>query len=420
MFQFVGNHNAVFLKPEWRANWVKSLGAHGNGGLAIVGTTVYAESFDHRMYAFNALTGKMLWSTLLPNVIMTTPIVTMGIVIVGSGTGTIFSHEADTEMIAGRPAGDAVFGLNAATGAVIWRFDTEGEDMPSGVFTVAGTRPTFIFSNGDQHLYAISPSSGRLLWKRQTPGGNFMTSLAMSDGVVYGSSGYSWDYFYRGWLHSDNDVMANEDHTWAFDARDGSNIWTNSLGQPTDSPAVGDGLLFSESIKEALPSPLSSPWPTVETMLTQQYNQVQVIDASTGNLVWSRNGASSSGQSRVGSNIEVAASLFARNTLYQALPLSNEFAAFEPQTGKMLWDLHTSGQVKMSAIESAGNLYFGDTSGKFYIVDARLGKILQTHQFPGPFGASPCVIVGKTLFVIAGKSLYALPVDQLARADFSP
>src|SRR5947199_10382141 len=61
MYQFGATHNAVFDQPVMQADWQTGLGDRINGGFALAGTTLYAVSFDHKLYAIDAPTGKILW-----------------------------------------------------------------------------------------------------------------------------------------------------------------------------------------------------------------------------------------------------------------------------------------------------------------------------------------------------------------------
>ena len=62
MYQRYATHNAVFDTPKLHANWQSQLGDRINAGFALNGGTLYAASFDHKLYALEAATGKILWS----------------------------------------------------------------------------------------------------------------------------------------------------------------------------------------------------------------------------------------------------------------------------------------------------------------------------------------------------------------------
>src|ERR1700726_3592385 len=83
MYQYTADHEAMFRSPVWDAHWAHRLGGRGNGGVSIVGTTLYVESFDKRLTALDAQTGRKLWEAELPNIAMNTPVIADGSIFVG-------------------------------------------------------------------------------------------------------------------------------------------------------------------------------------------------------------------------------------------------------------------------------------------------------------------------------------------------
>jgi len=137
------------------------------------------------------------------------------------------------------------------------------------------------------------------------------------------------------------------------------------------------------------------------------------FNEQTGALRWQY--VSASGPVvQVGSRVIEYQGLYQSGALYQTLPLPSEFAAFDARTGRVRWIFHTAAPVKMTAIMKAGLLYFGDEGGNFYVVRARDGVVAQQITFPNYFTCSPPVIVGDTLFVENGRSIYALRLSHLA------
>src|SRR5581483_8850126 len=62
MYQKAAAHNAVLSQPALRVEWQAGLGDRINGGFAFYENTLYAVSFDHKVYAIDAPTGKIRWS----------------------------------------------------------------------------------------------------------------------------------------------------------------------------------------------------------------------------------------------------------------------------------------------------------------------------------------------------------------------
>jgi outer membrane protein assembly factor BamB len=114
-----------------------------------------------------------------------------------------------------------------------------------------------------------------------------------------------------------------------------------------------------------------------------------------------------------GSDENSIAGLYSSGVFFDSLQMVRQFAAFDAQTGNLRWEIPTEGPVKMSAVEKDGLLYFGDTSGYFYVVDAASGAVKSKVKFPDIFTVSPPVIVGNTLFVACSKTVYAISLDAL-------
>ncbi len=73
-------------RPGFRQHWSFDTKAKINGGLAIVGNTLFLDTFGKEVIALDARTGKLIWRTGgLRNIIMSTPVVAEGLVFVGSG-----------------------------------------------------------------------------------------------------------------------------------------------------------------------------------------------------------------------------------------------------------------------------------------------------------------------------------------------
>src|SRR5579884_721424 len=86
MFQRAPDHNAVLANQDLIARWSLPAGAQVNGGFALAGTTLFADTFGKELLAIDARSGKVLWRAGADDVLMSTPVLGDGIVYVGSGT----------------------------------------------------------------------------------------------------------------------------------------------------------------------------------------------------------------------------------------------------------------------------------------------------------------------------------------------
>jgi outer membrane protein assembly factor BamB len=369
---------------------------------------LYVESFDHNTYAFDALSGEKIWSAPAGNIVMTTPLVSSGLVIVGSGTGMEEAGSA-TQALWGRLGGDAIYAYDARTGAVRWRFDTVGEDMSTGAVVPVGGKKEFVFCNGDDHLYALDVNSGALRWRTKIPGACLMSNLSYADGLLYGSSGFSWELISGLAQHHDSAAYRTL-WTWAARPTDGALVWSNSPGSVHGGTTVGGGMVFDEF---AEPTSWRDPGAVITTADNAlRLNVVNAFGQRSGALRWQY--VSSGGPMvQIGSRVTEYQGLYVAGVLYQALPLPSQFAALDAKSGGARWRIKTQAPVKMTAVMRDGLLYFGDESGYLYVVRAVDGSIQEQVKFPNYFTCSPPVIVGDTLYVENGSSIYALRLDRL-------
>lgn len=384
MYQYRSDHNAVFASSSPPAEWTRHLGGKINGGLAFDRGTIFVESFDHRVSALDARTGRVLWSTPVPNVVMTTPIVADRVVIVGTGTSHVLTQTADT-LIWGRPQGDEIVALDEGTGRVRWRRRTAGEDMPSPALVHIHGTGAIVFANGDDHIRAWALRDGHTIWEHAVPGIASMSSAAVDGERVYVVIG--------GGSHS-----GTRDRLLAIDPNDGHILWGAPYGNADCSPAVGGGGVFVEGSN----SDANHAQPNA-------FNDVEAVDERTGKLRW-RWYSGYGTFTKTGSNEEGVAGLAADGAFYEAIPATDEFIAFDGRSGHVRWKLRTDAAVKMSAIEKDGRLYFGDTGHTLYEVDARSGRVLRRRTFPSYFTVSSPVIFGDTLYVANDDTVHALPI----------
>ncbi len=389
MYQYGPGHNALFSSRRPAASWRFTTGGKINGGLALAGGTVFAESFDSTVYALDERTGVLRWKTAAPNVVMTTPIVADGVVIVGTGTSDV-AVDTPTQAIWGRAGGDVVEALDSRDGHVVWTYATVGEDMPSPALVRVSGVDAVVFANGDDHVRALAVRSGKLLWAVPLMGIGTMSSAAAADGRAFLVAGMGSSY-----------TKSGGSKTYAIDFA-GKIAWQAPYGNADCSPAVLDGRVFVETAIDIPTAPAARHY----------YDDVEALDARTGRLLWRR--PSSPGHfTTVGSDEEAVAGLAAGGVLYQSLVAPSQFAALDARTGHVLWILPTGGPVKMSATLRNGRLFFGDTNGEFYVVRAVDGHVLYHKKFASFFTTSSPVIDGATLFIANDEAVDAIPLVDL-------
>ena len=389
MYQYANHHNAVF-RGSLQVAWGCDLGDRTNGGLALVGSTIYAGSFDHKAYAIDAKNGHILWAQRATNVLMSTPVVTHGVVVYGSGSNAVLKDSGRTT-IWGVRGGDYLFGLRLHDGKLAWSYHTLGENMPSAAIV----RGLAIWSNGDMHAYAVSAKNGRLAWRVPTPGISTMASSALDGDRVFVVAARGTDFNYS----------VSRTHILALDVNNGKTIWIAPYGGSDSAPTVGDGLVFIQGARYDQNAAHGKSVPIGQ-------NVVYALDEKTGALRWSYAGETGY-FTWIGSSEETIAGTYDDGTLYQAFPTIDRVIAFDAKTGQPRWRFTTHGQVKMSPVVAAGLVIFGDTSGALYSVNAQTGSLVHVERFNAPFSTSPPIVAGGTVIVAYGKRIVAIPLKTL-------
>lgn len=385
MYQGSPAHNAVFSENPMRAAWSYDAGAKINGGLALSGRTLILDDFAGDVIALDAQRGAVRWRAHVPNVAMSTPIVAGGDVFVGTGKSgvleqtTLLQHfGVRGQPIWGVPQGDRVVALDAKTGAQRWAFTTAGEDMPSPVYYDG----ELIFANGDRHAYALDAATGARRWSADIGGISTMASAMIADGAAIVTACADG-------IRSSSAI--------ALDPATGRAIWRSPYGHCDGSPAFGSDRIFVASVAPGKQKYVGS---TV----------VAALDPKNGAALWTYRSKSAGVWSILASDESAIAGTYDAGTYYQPAPLDDEIIAFDARSGRVRWRFRTTGPVKMSPVIANGRLYAGDTVGLLYTIDAASGELIQARPFSKPFGTSPPIVDGRTLFIANGTSLLALPL----------
>jgi outer membrane protein assembly factor BamB len=217
MYQANAEHNAVVARPGFKAEWVFDAGAQINGGVAVVGDTLVIDTFAHKVIALDLKRGVLQWASEVENIAMSTPVVADGAVYVGTGSNERM-HVATTTMVSkttrfietlwGRPEGDRVVALNLSDGKRRWTFATPGEDMPA---------------------YGLNARTGAMVWRTSLPGISTMASANVSHNRVL--LGICSGTTYAG-------------STVAVDPARGSIVWSAEHGDCDSAPTVAGGRIF--------------------------------------------------------------------------------------------------------------------------------------------------------------------------------
>ncbi len=173
---------------------------------------VYFGSGDGNVYALDAATGALRWKFETGDVVHASPAIADGVVYIGSWDSYFYA-------------------IDAATGAEKWKFKT-GEDAvihnQTGIQSSAAVVDGMVyFGCRDAHLYALDAHTGQQKWAYSTKGSWVISSPAVRNGKVYFAT-------------SDSGLL------YEMDAKTGSvNFSLSFQGWPTfSSPAIAGEMLY--------------------------------------------------------------------------------------------------------------------------------------------------------------------------------
>lgn len=175
-------HNAVFANPHPTTTTTAPsfpVGGSIASNPVIVHGRLYIGNITGRtkgsITAFTVATGKRLWQTQTPNQVMSDIVYADGILYAGYGNKYFDARDV-------RGTGHSgVLALSARTGAIIWKFPTAGEVMPTPVID----NGMIYVATGDGHFDALDARSGLIDWHLRLPEWDSMSSPALDGNRIY-------------------------------------------------------------------------------------------------------------------------------------------------------------------------------------------------------------------------------------------
>ena len=200
---------------------------------AVIDGTAYFGSNDHFLYAVTTADGVQRWKFKTGSRIASSPAVSQGRVYFGSYDGNIYAVDAKSGEQRWKFATE---GERRFTGRHLHGNDPAGESMPDP-FDFYLSSPTIVqdtvyIGSGDGNVYALDAATGALRWKFHT--GNVVhASPAVANGTLYIGS---WDsYFYA------LDANSGQER-WRFKTGEDHDI-ANQVGIQS-SATIADGIVY--------------------------------------------------------------------------------------------------------------------------------------------------------------------------------
>ncbi len=404
-FQAAPDHNAVLntgspagqaLDASWRFQT--------NGTVstvpAVVDGVAYLGSMDGCVYALDAKTGRLLWSFGANNQVMSEPLVSGGLVFFGSGNKGM-GVVAGLGTVRGTGV-SALYALDARTGRPAWSMPTVGGNMT----TPALADGVLYDVGGGKTFYAVSATSGKLLWK--LPVGSY---VSMSSPTLVG------ELAVFGGAEPYGLIAVNvQTHRIA---------WTLPLPQAHSgvddvTPAASDGVVY-----------VQVPEGSVIKRVVEM-----AVRASDGQILWQRTlgtdpynvaqRALGQGELSAHDGEETGVATVVDGVLYVGSPGLGGLWALNAHTGQPVWRLPAAlGQGVRTAPAVDGHTLYAASNTTLFVLDAESGALLG-HIPLGTFRERtgimiPCttagpLVLGDTLLVGSGadaNTIRAIPLRQL-------
>ncbi len=391
-------------------------------GVSVVDGVVYSEESDNRIYAVDALTGLQLWHTKTVNSDMGDPIVeTVGgkpIVYVAAGDVGFTMQHAQDFANHGDPPGptvrganfSSVYAINGLTGQILWKFDTQGEAMPTPVYQDG----TLFFSTGDGHLYAVDATTGQELSAYSNPGFSSMSSsnwYRPSSGplkgqllIIYGTQDPN-ELMAVNETHPSNPVLA-----WSYTIPNSINTGAGDV-PPVVDPKTG--LVMTDSLVNDIADGGTKAKPVLNL-------DIFALNAVTGVLKWSHLG----GNGLIAKPVAFKGSvpMVHGGNLYVGDLLNETYQSYSESTGKLRWStsLVQSGEEnepRGGAVYYDHHLIFAEGQN-IYTLNPKTGTIDNIFSakgyFFGVWGIPSPVIVDNELYIgsISGW-IFAAPAQYI-------
>jgi outer membrane protein assembly factor BamB len=341
---------------------------------------VYIGSEDGNLYAIDQKNGKQVWKFATGGAVHSSAAVYNNMVCFGSFDGNYYA-------------------VNAKTGSLVWKFKTGGEKkvgakglwtmkpqdqymddlfdffLSSPVFNKTKNNLTVYFGSSDGSVYALNAANGKQNWVYKT-NGLIHSSPALCNGKLYFGS---WDTY-----------------MYAVDAGTGKLIWKFKTG---DQP----GVHLMEGIQA---SPVCD---NGFVYFGARDGYFYTLNADSGKLIWK--------YSADGSWILTTAAI-KDGVVYAGTSDTFLFLALDAKTGKEKFRYKANGYVYSSPAVAGNNAFFGDFTGKLTAVNLSTGKISDKY-FTGSRNLNAGKLLNKdTLdynYLLKGKdnALYLTSVETM-------
>ena len=301
----------------------------------LAGDMIYVGG-DNGLFAIDARTGTQRWYFATEHTVESSPAVVEGLVYFGGKDGYLYC-------------------LDAQTGVERWRFETAGMIITSPL--VADGFVYFVSYDGN--VYSVDALSGEEEWRFLIEGTEYVSSPAISDGlVVVGSGNLDGGYLY------------------GIEAESGALEWRHQVaGSIGSTPAIVDGVAYfgsDDGYAYAL---------NIDTVKRDWRLPTDKLIRSSPGVI--------------------------DGVAYFGNRLGNLYA-FDVIAGEQIWSIETGDWVDSSPSFADGKIYVGTKKRRLFVVEPSDGSVIWEYQMGASITTSPLVVDGVIYFAARDGFLYAI------------
>ena len=313
----------------------------------------------------------------------------------------------------------------------LWTFESEDEIRGSATCD----KGVVYFGSYDRHLYALTTTSGRMIWRYATDGGIVSKPVVVGDQVCFGSEDYRlhvvsirsgsviWTYYTNGPVRSSPNsahahifIGSDDACLHAINYTNGRGAWKSETGAAIRStPLVGpDGLFFGNEAGEFLcldfrggikwrfrakRAITSSPLISGEFVLFSSLDaSLYALETKTGWTAWRF----------LMSKGSISTPCIVSDLVFLGAIDGNIYCV-DLKSGKEVWKFATERQVTSSPIVYKDSLYCGSIDGYLYCLDYRTGELRWKYRIGSPITSTPTAYSDTIFIGSTDHRFYAFP-----------
>lgn len=378
-FEGGGGHDTAFAWPAsqpLKAGYVLHLKGAVADQPAIAGNDAYVGTNGDTLVAWSLSTGKVLWTDAVPNMVMTTPLVTSRTVFIGLGNNAFRSFSRTRGWMRGTGT-NGIMAFSRATGKELWYSPTVGEDMPTPIL-----HGGLIYEvTGTGRLIALNAGSGHEEWSLPLGGFDSMSSPVLSGNMLYVATNVYMQAY-----------PAARSTVWAVNLATRRIVWRRNVpvssGLSDCSPMVAKGILYIAGVPRIV---------NVSGGRTWLSNEIFAVNASTGRILWSR----FTGGGYLGLDQEEVGIPFAKHgRVFIGNPAAMNLRAYSADSGRLLWTLALPAGLTANPVQTGPVLWAALGNGTLLEVQASSGKILAVDATGlGPIGPDAPVVLNSAVLL---------------------